>query len=226
MKKFFLSALLLFAFVVESTAQWGTMKSLLESIPVTAPPTSDMSKQLKKWVVLNEENRKFPEAIYRDFQRTQPEVYSDPDREEYCAAYCQFRKPGNDNYTVLGVSLGEADVTSTLLVTYDLNGTQLDWVEVDAKFSDIKLKQYNITPEMNLFVYELKPTSPTPIYFYEDYIQKKISSLNAQRIDTVYQIDDDGKVNKLSEKKYQPKDYSMTILETADIWNGNEVPLQ
>ena len=74
MKKFFLSALLLFAFVVESTAQWGTMKSLLESIPVTAPPTSDMSKQLKKWVVLNEENRKFPDVIYRDFQRTQPEV--------------------------------------------------------------------------------------------------------------------------------------------------------
>ena len=53
-----------------------------------------------------------------------------------------------------------------------------------------------------------------------------ISSLNAQRIDTVYQIDDNGKVNKLSEKKYQPKDYSMTILETADIWNGNETPLQ
>ena len=226
MKKFFLSALLLFAFVVESTAKWGTMKSLLESIPVTAPPTSDMSKQLKKWVVLNEENRKFPDVIYRDFQRTQPEVYSDQDREELCSGFCQFRKPGNDNYTVLGVSLGEADVTSTLLVTYDLNGTQLDWVEVDAKFSDIKLKQYKITPEMKLFVYELKPTSPTPIYFYEDYIQKKISSLNAQRIDTVYQIDDNGKVNKLSEKKYQPKDYSMTILETADIWNGNETPLQ
>ena len=117
-------------------------------------------------------------------------------------------------------------MTSTLLVTYDLNGTQLDWVEVDAKFSDIKLKQYKITPEMKLFVYELKPTSPTPIYFYEDYIQKKISSLNAQRIDTVYQIDDDGKVEKLSEKKYRPKDYSITILETADIWNGNETPLQ
>ena len=226
MKKFFLSALLLFAFVVESTAQWGTMKSLLESIPVTAPPTSDMSKQLKKWVVLNEENRKFPDVIYRDFLRTQAEVYSDPDREEYCAAYCQIRKPGNDNYTVLGVSLGEADVTSTLLVTYDLNGTQLDWVEVDAKFSDIKLKQYKITPEMKLFVYELKPTSPTPIYYYEDYIQKKVASLNARRIDTVYQIDDNGKVNKLSEKKYQPKDYSMTTLETADIWNGNETPLQ
>ncbi len=42
----------------------------------------------------------------------------------------------------------------------------------------------------------------------------------------LYQIDDDGKVNKLSEKKYQPKDYSMTTLETADIWNGNETPLQ
>ncbi|WP_180951524.1 hypothetical protein [Alistipes sp. cv1] len=126
----------------------------------------------------------------------------------------------------MGVSLGEADVTSTLLVTYDLNGTQLDWVEVDAKFSDIKLKQYKITPEMKLFVYELKPTSPTPIYYYEDYIQKKVASLNARRIDTVYQIDDNGKVNKLSEKKYQPKDYSMTTLETADIWNGNETPLQ
>ncbi|MBS5867702.1 MAG: hypothetical protein KIC70_07110 [Alistipes indistinctus] len=126
----------------------------------------------------------------------------------------------------MGVSLGEADVTSTLLVTYDLNGNQLDWVEVNAEFGDIKLKQYKITPEMKLFVYELKPTSPTPIYYYEDYIQKKVASLNARRIDTVYQIDDNGKVNKLSEKKYQPKDYSMTTLETADIWNGNETPLQ
>ena len=117
-------------------------------------------------------------------------------------------------------------MTSTLLVTYDLNGNQLDWVEVNAEFGDIKLKQYKITPEMKLFVYELKPTSPTPIYYYEDYIQKKVASLNARRIDTVYQIDDNGKVNKLSEKKYQPKDYSMTTLETADIWNGNETPLQ
>ena len=57
---------------------------------------------------------------------------------------------------------------------------------------------------MKLFVYELKRLLLTPIYFYEDYIQKKISSLNAQRIDTGYQIDDNGKVNKLSEKKYQP----------------------
>ena len=97
---------------------------------------------------------------------------------------------------------------------------------MNAEFGDIKLKQYKITPEMKLFVYELKPTSPTPIYYYEDYIQKKVASLNARRIDTVYQIDDNGKVNKLSEKKYQPKDYSMTTLETADIWNGNETPLQ
>lgn len=226
MKRLLLIGLTLFAFVVESTAQSGTMKSLIGSIPVTAPPTSDMSKQLKKWVALNEENRKFPDVIYRDFQRTQPEVYSDPDREEYCAAYCQFRKPGNSEFTILGISIDEGDYRDIILATYEFDGSPIDWVDVEVKFGDIKLKQYKITPEMKLFVYELKPTSPTPIYFYEDYIQKKISSLNAQRIDTVYQIDDDGKVNKLSEKKYQPKDYSMTTLETADIWNGNETPLQ
>ena len=226
MRKIFLIVFLLFAFFVESTVQAQTIKEVIEGVPVLPTPTANVPKQSQKWIYIQKEDRKFPDIIYRDFQRTKPETYSDPDKEEFCVGCFQFRKPGNSNYTTLGVNVGQSDARNMLLVTYDFNANQIDWVEVEVKFSDIKLKQYKITPEMKLFVYELKPTSPTPIYFYEDYIQKKISSLNAQRIDTVYQIDDNGKVNKLSEKKYQPKDYSMTILETADIWNGNETPLQ
>lgn len=226
MKKIFLTGFLLLIFATHGIAQSEWMKTVIDNIPVTAPPSSDITKQRRAAYNVPGEDRGFPDYTYKDFQRNQRITYKDPDRETDCTAYCQFRKPGNSEFTILGISIDEGDYRDILLATYEFDGSPIDWVDVEVKFGDIKLKQYKITPEMKLFVYELKPTSPTPIYFYEDYIQKKISSLNAQRIDTVYRIDDDGKVNKLSEKKYQPKDYSMTILETADIWNGNETPLQ
>ena len=76
---------------------------------------------------------------------------------------------------------------------------------------------------MRVTVYQVKPTSTTPIKFEDTSLQTK---MNAQRIDTRYQIDETGHIKKIKEIKYQPQDYMvLDFTENRNIWDGKEQPL-
>ena len=50
--------------------------------------------------------------------------------------------------------------------------------------------------------------------------------MNAQRIDTRYQVDETGHIKKIKEIKYQPQDYMiLDFTGNRNIWDGKEQPL-
>ena len=53
------------------------------------------------------------------------------------------------------------------------------------------------------------------------------TKMNAQRIDTRYQIDETGHIKKIKELEYQPQDYMILDFtgNSRNIWDGKEQPL-
>ena len=88
MKKIFLTGFLLLIFATHGIAQSEWMKTVIDNIPVTAPPSSDITKQRRAAYNVPGEDRGFPDYTYKDFQRNQRITYKDPDRETDCTAYC------------------------------------------------------------------------------------------------------------------------------------------
>ena len=81
MKKILLICQVLLVFISGTTVQAQTIKEVIEGVPVLPTPTANVPKQSQKWIYIQKEDRKFPDIIYQDFQRTKPETYSDPDKE-------------------------------------------------------------------------------------------------------------------------------------------------
>ena len=71
MKKIFLTGFLLLIFVTHGIAQSEWMKTVIDNIPVTAPPSSDITKQRRAAYNVPGEDRGFPDYTYKDFQRNQ-----------------------------------------------------------------------------------------------------------------------------------------------------------
>ena len=85
------------------------------------------------------------------------------------------------------------------------------------------IKQWKIDADMRVTVYQVKPTSTTPIRFEDVSPQTK---MNAQRIDTRYQVDETGHIKKVKEIKYHPQDYLvLDFTGNRNIWDGKEQPL-
>ena len=71
MKKIFLTGFLLLIFATHGIAQSEWMKTVIDNIPVTAPPSSDITKQRRAAYNVPGEDRGFPDYTYKDFQRNQ-----------------------------------------------------------------------------------------------------------------------------------------------------------
>ena len=71
MKKIFLTGFLLLIFATHGIAQSEWMKTVIANIPVTVPPTSDITKQRRVAYNVPGEDRGFPDCTYKDFQRNQ-----------------------------------------------------------------------------------------------------------------------------------------------------------
>ena len=77
MKKIFLTGFLLLIFATHGIAQSEWMKTVIDNIPVTAPPSSDITKQRRAAYNVPGEDRGFPDYTYKDFQRNQRITYKD-----------------------------------------------------------------------------------------------------------------------------------------------------
>ena len=110
-----------------------------------------------------------------------------------------------------------------LLVTLDTNYQIIDTLEVAIAGNHedrILTKQYQLDTDLTLIVYDLRPTSDKILRYQMD----QIDTYDAQRVDTHYKIDDDGKFIKLKEIFYKPKTY--TIEELYYYKNRNKQDTQ
>ena len=144
-----------------------------------------------------------------------------------CSIFRRF-SPTNGQYFIGVVYLGLVDNTRKLLVTATSEGEFVDFLEVSVQgFTktgvEATVKQWKIDADMVVTVYQVKPTSIVPIKFEDTSPQTR---MNAQQIDTRYQIDETGHIKKIKETKYQPQDYMvLDFTGNRNIWDGKEQPL-
>ena len=131
------------------------------------------------------------------------------------------------DFILFSAYFGEGDFGKHILVTILPDGTYIDSIAVGASILSAvdvgeiyQPMKWEITEDLQVVVYQLKPTLESPIMGNTPIA----NSIEAQRIDKVYQIDDSGKFNLISTKYYKPQMYNKSnFLERAyDISAGSE----
>ena len=230
MKKEILITILLGIFFLQQTgAQITTTKEAFQAVPSTKlpyegiaresliPPRASVFFPYKVW------GNKIDTSFWIDCGLTLSTPIDDGD----CSIFRRF-VPTNGQYFVGVINLGLVDYATKRLITATPDGEFIDCLEVSVfgytrTGVGITIKQWKIDADMVVTVYRVKPTSTTPIRFEDTSPQTK---MNAQRIDTCYQIDETGHIKKIKEIKYQPQDYMiLDFTGNRNIWDGKEQPL-
>ena len=148
-----------------------------------------------------------------------------------CTIYSRFTS-SNGNYYLGLIGIGAGDDWKGILITATTTGAYIDALEVSVSGGywvdglqsiDLYPKQWKIDTNMQVTVYRLKPTSS--IMFGAN--STVLSTIHAQRIDEIYQINSLGQFIKTDEILYQSKNYPLSTFsdEAVNIWDGGEVPL-
>lgn len=142
----------------------------------------------------------------------------------YYYDYYRSFQTGNNNYTLSLILIGAMDYNKDMLVTKTPNNDYIDAIEVGIQLStkqkNVIVKQYKIAGDGTITVYLLRPTRNTSIMVYDDVY----FPINAQRIDTVYEIDSTGHFDQISQTLYAPQNYTEYQFsnENYNIWDGTE----
>ncbi len=161
----------------------------------------------------------FSLEIYTDLGLTQKKFDSNIN-------YSLFRKFRlcDERYALVVVDMDIAESAKKVLLTYR-DGEFIDYIESEVSWwsgGAFFVKQWRITSDEEIIVTWLKVQSKTPINAFSDF-----SSVNAQRIDMHYRIDEHGKFQLIKEVKYKLQNYTKAYLadKTKNLWEGNEIPL-
>ena len=131
----------------------------------------------------------------------------------------------NTDYILFSATLGECDFFKYILVTIDKNGKYIDSTAVGAVIyehgGDCYPMKWEITEDMTVKTYQLKPTSSTPILYNSDIPD----TIHAERIDRIYKIDSNGRFSEVETKFYKPQNYPKEkfLDKSYDISTGNEI---
>lgn len=199
------------------------MKNRLEEVPSTSIPF-DCVKSIDY----------FKPAFgfsYGTDQHFSLEVYDDLGLTQKAAVpsinYAIFRKFELQckEYTLVAITLDIAESTKKVLVTYR-DGKFIDYIESEVAWWNEKMvfiKQWRIASNEEIVITWLKVQSTPPISAFSDF-----KSINAQRIDMHYKIDDNGKFELIKEIKYKPQLYPKTYLtdRSKNLWEGDEAPVE
>ena len=204
-KKILITILLSIFFLSQAEAQIGDIKRVFGMTPLTQLPYKGVMGEIDYGLTIS-----VPLAEDGD-----------------CSIFRRF-VPSNGQYLIGVIDLGIMDYIRKYLITATPEGEFIDCLEVSVLGSTNTgvgelIKQWKIDADMVVTVYQVKPTSTTPIRFEDTSPQTK---MNAQRIDTRYQIDETGHIKKIKEIKYQPQDYMiLDFTGNRNIWDGKEQPL-
>lgn len=102
----------------------------------------------------------------------------------------------------------------------------IDCIEADVSWYSngiLYIKQWRIDEEQTIIVTWLKLISSDPISAFSNF-----STVDAQRLDSYYKVDTNGKFQHTKQVKYKPQSYTQAYLadKTKNIWDGNEIPLE
>ena len=131
-------------------------------------------------------------------------------------------------FVLFSAYFGEIDFVKDILVTITTDGSYIDSIPVGASimsaYSNIgdfyQPMKWEITSDLRILVYQLKPISTTAIMG-----DTPVSdTLEAQRIDRIYQLGDDGKFSLIDTKYYKPQMYNKSnfLDRSYDISKGGE----
>ncbi len=199
------------------------MKNRLEEVPSTSIPfdcvkSIDYFKPAFGFSYGTDQH--FSLEVYDDLGLTQKET--DPNIN-----YAIFRKFELQckEYTLVAITLDIAESTKKVLVTYR-DGKFIDYIESEVAWWNEKMvfiKQWRIASNEEIVITWLKVQSTPPISAFSDF-----KSINAQRIDMHYKIDDNGKFELIKEIKYKPQLYPKTYLtdRSKNLWEGDEAPVE
>ncbi len=199
------------------------MKNRLEEVPSTSIPfdcvkSIDYFKPAFGFSYGTDQH--FSLEVYDDLGLTQKET--DPNIN-----YAIFRKfeLQRKEYTLVAITLDIAESTKKVLVTYR-DGKFIDYIESEVAWWNEKMvfiKQWRIASNEEIVITWLKVQSTPPISAFSDF-----KSINAQRIDMHYKIDDNGKFELIKEIKYKPQLYPKTYLtdRSKNLWEGDEAPVE
>lgn len=139
-----------------------------------------------------------------------------------------FRKFTFDNNTfeMLALNIGESDPNKYVLATFNKEGEIIDFIECSVYFittTRLFVKQWRIDAGQNIIITWLNVNQPEPIKFFDNF-----DTIIAQRIDSYYKVDTNGKFQLTKQVKYKPQSYTQAYLadKTQNIWDGNEIPLE
>ena len=111
------------------------------------------------------------------------------------------------------------------LITYDRQTRIVDTLVCGIYFYDgpgrLHLQQWRINEKREIQVSFVKMNIDSPL---QDPFT--IKPTQGQRVDTFYQLTDDGHFKKMREVKYKPQTYTSQYLRTVNLWNGTETPLE
>ncbi len=155
-----------------------------------------------------------PDKLYKDFQCTDY-VLSSSDPELRPVLFGKFQVP-DSNWMIGAVTFGGAtDLQTTHLIVADKQGNIKSVLESEIQFGLIATKQFRITCDGKVIITKLVPTSSTSVKLYD------FNQISAYRVDETYSINSSGLFVKEQEKKYKPKNYSKSQLDTPnnDLWD-------
>jgi len=135
----------------------------------------------------------------------------------------RFEQP---NFTLLAVTVNFMEEGRTQwLLTYDKQNRIIDTLVCGIHFFDgpdrLHLQQWRIDEKREIQVSFVKIHVDPPLQH-----PFKIKPAQGQRVDTFYQLTDDGHFKKLREVKYKPQTYTSQYLRTENLWNGTEIPIE
>lgn len=171
----------------------------------------------------------FKNSVWTDLALTQEETMKTDSGCNNIWPTCEIGrkfKTDNRNFILFSVFFGAFDFEKYSLVTIDTNGNYIDSIEIGAAIfgndgNYYYSSKWEITEDLTVKTYQLKPTSSTPILYNSDIPD----TIHAERIDRTYKIDSNGKFSEVETKFYKPQNYPKEkfLDKSYDISTGNEI---
>lgn len=197
------------------------MKERLEFVPATTLPFVCEKKCPQPqpiMAVVKEYFGNLPIYTYEDLGATIKTSFKNED----CSIFRRLQ-PTNGNYYLAVLGIGITDWQKRILVTYNSqNAKIIDFIECEIYFAGeewLYTKQWKVDENMQVVVYAINLISPEKVMFGTEF-----PPIQAQRVDTYYQISPERKFSRTKEVKYKPQTYTKAYLEdrTKNFWNGTE----
>lgn len=205
-----------------SIAQKLTMKRLLEIVSTTPLPFTCEKECLNSQPVIGiakEFHGNLPIYSYKDLGATIQTNF----KNDECVIFRRLQ-PTNGNYYLAALRIGASNWQKRILVTFDSQDAKvIDLIECEIYLAMnegwLYTKQWKVDENMQVVVYAIELISPEKVMFGTDF-----PPIQAQRVDTHYQISPEGKFTRTKEVRYKPKTYTKAYLEdrTKNFWDGTE----